>query len=225
MLEDCPISVQKFQIALVEDNSDLRNMLSGHFQRSPQFECVFSCDTVEKFIKYYRDFIQIDVLLLDLNLYGKSSADELPKLRKLLPQTKIIIFSVDDDELSVKRTFAFSADGYLTKDLMPDELEHKLSEMLLASKPAVSERIVKRLIENVKSRPDLPIIKHELSKMEEAILLQVIQGNNNSRIADIINISVNGIKYHIKNLNRKLDAHNRAELIAKGSLLLKRSSN
>lgn len=212
---------RRYQVAIVEDDYSVRSLLTGHFSKSTFFDCIFSCDTVEKLLRYYDEYIRIDILILDLNLYGKNSSDDLPKLRKLLPTTKIIIYSVNDDELNVKRSFAFSADGYLTKDLLPDEIELKLIELIQLDNPAVSQRIVYKLIENIRSNPTTRLMDNSFSAMEQAVLRRIIQGDNNIKIAQVLNVSVNGIKYHIKNLNKKLQTQNRAELIAKGRIVLK----
>lgn len=208
----------KFKIAIIEDNGEIREILTDHFRRSKQFECILSCDTVDKFVKYYRGFMQIDILLLDLMLYGTSSVTELPKLRRLVPDMKIIIHSVIDTETMVKRTFALSADGYITKELPPELLEDKLFAFLNNEAPAVSPKVVNRLIEAARGSGVSSTV--DLSPVEKAIVTHIIEGHDNESIGQLMDMGVNGVKYHIKRINKKFNTKNRVQLISRGKQLL-----
>lgn len=211
------LGATKFKIAIIDDNSDIRELLTDHFRKSKQFECVLSCDSVDKFVKYYRSFIQIDVLLLDLMIYGTPSVNDLPRLRRLAPDMKIVVHSVIDTETMVKRTFALSADGYITKDLTPDMLEDKLFAFMTNQAPAVSPSIVHRLIEAARGSSILPSI--DLTPVERAVVLYIIEGYDNDSIANFLDMGVNGVKYHIKRINKKFNTKNRVQLISKGKQL------
>lgn len=75
-------------IAIIEDNLELRKALSDYFAQSTRVECVIAVDTVEKFIKFHRDFLQIQLILLDVCLYEQSGIQGIPLIRQREPKPK-----------------------------------------------------------------------------------------------------------------------------------------
>lgn len=79
-------------------------------------------DTVEKFLKFHRDFLDVQLLLLDINLYRQSSIPDIPRLRQLLPEAEIIMFTVADDYDTMFQAICNGDTGYLLKEISLQEL-------------------------------------------------------------------------------------------------------
>ena len=86
-----------FNVAIIEDDLILRRALSDYFERSTQIDCVLAVDTVEQFIKFHRDFLNIHLVLLDVNLYDRSSIPDIPMIQEREPEAEIIMYTVMDD--------------------------------------------------------------------------------------------------------------------------------
>jgi len=112
----------KYNIAIIEDDLETRQLLSDHFAKSGRVQCVLVVDTVEKFIKFYRDFFNIHLILLDLRLYDKSGIDGIPLILSREPKAEIVMFTSVDDYDAIFKAICNGATGYLLKDLLPAEL-------------------------------------------------------------------------------------------------------
>ncbi len=200
-----------YNIAIVEDSLDIRRELSDYFNDSDRINCVLVVDTVEKFIKFHRDFMEIDLVLLDIILYNKSGIEGIPMIRQRLPLAEIVMFSVLEDKEAVLQAVCYGATGFLNKDLSPTELENKLAHLLdTRSGSLLSLKAAKNLIEYFQSPAIFTAM--DLSEQELGIMRMLADGFSYQAIADTLSLTLNGVRYHIKNIYRTLNINSRQEL-------------
>jgi response regulator of citrate/malate metabolism len=72
--------MRKYNFAIIEDNIEIRKSISDYFAQSNLLDCVMAVDSVEKFLKYHRDFLEIKLVLLDVMLGSQSSIYNIPPL-------------------------------------------------------------------------------------------------------------------------------------------------
>lgn len=148
-----------------------------------------------------------DVLLLDVELPGMSGIDALPKLKKLIPDTYILILTVYEQEEKIFRALGNGASGYLTKNTPPEKIIDAIHEVMEGGGP-MSAHIARMVISSFKRNEQTP-----LTRRETEILEQIATGKSRKRIADELFIDLETVKSHIKNIYHKLDVHSKADAI------------
>src|SRR5690606_3554180 len=148
-----------------------------------------------------------DVLLLDVELPGLSGIDSLPKLKKLIPDTYILILTVYEQEEKIFRALGNGASGYLTKNTPPEKIIDAIHEVMEGGGP-MSAHIARMVIGSFKRNEESP-----LTKRETEILEQIATGKSRKRIAEELFIDLETVKSHIKNIYHKLNVHSKADAI------------
>lgn len=196
------------QVAIVEDDPQIRQLLQLVIDGSPGFYCqqVFEdCITAMAELKDNRP----DILLLDIDLPKMSGLEGIGKLLKIIPDLTIVMLTVHEDDESIFEALCSGAIGYLVKGLPPDQLLLSLKEAHAGGAPmsGVIARKVVRFFHQENSSP--------LSDRETEVLKLLCKGENYKTIASQLFISSNTVKAHIKKIYSKLHVNTRAEAVAK----------
>ena len=156
--------------------------------------------------------LELDLILLDMNMPGMDGLETIRQLRAAGVEARIVIFSVSDDHANVLAALREGADGYLLKDMEPEEL---ISQIRLAAlgKLALSPELTRVLAEAIRDRPKpghgVPM--SSLTKRERDVLRLIAKGQTNKMIARKLEISEGTVKVHVKNLLHKLGLRSRVE--------------
>lgn len=152
-----------------------------------------------------------DLILLDLNMRGLSGLDTLKALKATDLDARVIILTVSDSEEDVVAALRAGADGYLLKDMEPEDV---LNSLRAAARGRVA------LGEGVGSILAVAL-RHEsaprsadsvrLTEREREILSLIAAGYSNKLIARELKIAEGTVKVHVKHLLRKLDLDSRVE--------------
>ncbi|NUO02755.1 MAG: response regulator transcription factor [Saprospiraceae bacterium] len=208
--------LNKYNIAIVEDDLITRQVLSDHFATSERLQCVLIVDTIEKFLRFHRDFFNLHLVLLDIRLYDKSGIDGIPSIRAREPEAEIVMFTAVDDYDAVFRAVCNGATGYLLKDLPPHELENRIIETLDSGGALLSPSVAKRIVRYFNPGIQTGNPETKLTHQESTVVRLLTDGFTYEAIAGQMGISINGVRYHVKNVYRKLHVKSRAELMRKG---------
>ena len=155
-----------------------------------------------------------DVILMDLNMPVYSGHDAILEIKKLDINTKILVLSVDGDERNVATAFRNGADGYVVKDIVPEEL------FAVIKKAVAGERYVcdfafyikREWIPSTISIIDEPKLSIELTEREKEVLDLVIQGMTNEEIGEAIAMSAGRARNIVAELISKFMVKNRTQL-------------
>lgn len=148
-----------------------------------------------------------DVMLLDIELPGISGVEAIPKLKKLLPETHILILTVYEQEALIFKALGNGAAGYLTKNTPHDKIVAAIHEVMEGGGP-MSANIARMVISSFKRNESTP-----LTRRETEILEQIATGKSRKRIAEELFIDLETVKSHIKNIYHKLNVHSKADAI------------
>jgi DNA-binding NarL/FixJ family response regulator len=195
-------------VAVVEDDSEIRNMLSLIIDRSPGFYCKQTFNDCESAIESI-SISPADVVLMDIHLPGMSGIEGVKRLKGKLPQTDFIMLTIQEDDDSVFNSLCAGATGYLLKETAPADLLNSIKEVRLGGSP-MSPSIARRVITSFK-----PSVENPLSKRETEILEKLCEGENYKSIADSLFISGHTVRAHIKSIYRKLQVNSRGEAVNK----------
>ncbi len=152
-----------------------------------------------------------DLILLDLNMQGMDGLETLRALRAMDITAKIIMLTVSDNDADVINCIRAGADGYLLKDMDPEEIIDKVKAATLG-KMAISDRLTEVLATALrKPDKDRTDLLSTLTSRELEILNRIAQGLSNKMIARELDISDGTVKVHVKHLLKKLNMRSRVE--------------
>jgi DNA-binding NarL/FixJ family response regulator len=158
----------------------------------------------EEAIERFRQF-RPDVTLMDLRLPDRSGIDALIAIRAECPEAKIVMLTTFEGDAEIHRAMEAGARGYLLKN-MPRRTIVDLIRKVHAGKTVVPPEVAANLVEH---------LGHEaLSKREIDVLQKVAGGNRNIDIAELLFISEETVKGHVKHIMEKLGAKDRTEAVA-----------
>ena len=207
-----------FNIAIIEDDLILRRALSDYFQQSAQIDCVIAVDTVQQFIKFHRDFLNIQLVLLDVLLYDQSSIPDIPMIQEREPDAEIIMYTIMDDTDTIFQALSNGATGYLMKDPDLQQLEEDLLLTLRGEGATLNPHIAKKIIQYFTPITQKQITTDDnerLSEKESLVTTLLRDGASYQEIAQLLGISIDGVRYYIKRIYRKLQIKSRGGLIKK----------
>ena len=153
-----------------------------------------------------REAGEVDTLILDLRCPGLTCISQLAELRQQLRRTTLIVVSMVDDPALIEQVMALGADGFIGKNIAPDEI----GQALLAIRNG--EVLVKFAPSGL-----LPLDTHTLTTRQQEVLRLIAQGKTNKEIAKVLDISPFTVRIHVSSLLRTLDVPSRAAAAVKYS--------
>lgn len=207
----------KLKIAIIEDNPEYANRYKGYVGSSAFMECVGTAGSVENFMKYIHNFADLDILLLDIELPGMSGIQAIPKIKSKLPAVNIVMLTSFSDDETVFQAIRSGAMGYLLKDCTQSELQRLLIEVPDGGSP-ISPSIARKII-NYFSPPKATFMgskgEDPLTKTERLVVHNLVKGLTYQEIADQMEVSINSVRHHVKNIYKKLQVQSRNKLLDK----------
>lgn len=198
------------RIALTDDHEIVREGLKKIITKQSDMQVVAEASSAEE-LNAILDEQQIDLLMLDISMPGKSGLDFVVEVKNRFPKIKVLIFSIYPDEKFAKRAINIGADGYISKNAKPSEIINAIRKIEKGGKYVKTELMEEFLFRPAKSAGMLP---HEiLSNREFEVLRLLAQGSKITQIADSLGLSVNTIASYKTRLQDKLNLKSTAELI------------
>jgi len=155
-----------------------------------------------------------DVVLLDIGLPGTSGIEGTRMLRQARPELAILILTVYADEDHVFDAICAGAYGYLLKDTAPDRLLSAIREVAAGGAP-MSPEIARKVI-NSFQRTSLPPSKTDaLSGRETEVLSLLAAGHSYKTAASKLDLSIDTVRFHVRNIYDKLHVHSKSEAVAR----------
>jgi two-component system response regulator NreC len=154
-----------------------------------------------------------DVLLMDVSMPDMTGFDATRRIREFDSNVKVLILSMHDEEELVARCLEAGAAGYIIKDAPASQLLYAIETVYKGERylsPVVLKKVVAGYVKN-SQRPKTSYDR--LSAREREVLKLLAEGLSVKEIATRLNLSVKTVDVHKYNLMRKIDVHDRAELI------------
>jgi DNA-binding NarL/FixJ family response regulator len=201
-------------IAIVEDSLKIRSTLTQLIGGAPGFACVCACDSGEEALKQVPKHTP-DIVIMDIQLPDLSGIECTARLKRMLPETQVMIFTVYEDNDQIFQALKAGASGYLLKRTTPTEILEALTEIKGGGAPMSSEvarKVVQSFRQNAPTRsPEV----EQLSRREEEILGLLTQGYVAKEIAGKLSISYDTVRSHLKHIYEKLHVRSRTEAVIK----------
>jgi len=205
---------EKIQIALVEDHTDFRESMSTLLDLSNRFNCL-AFPTGVSFIEYLnREKNCPKVILMDINLPEKNGVECTQIIKKLYPESLILMCTVHEDDDKIFSALKAGASGYILKRAAIEEIFSAIDDLLAGGSP-MSGIIARRVGESFGPKNRAAENEYCLSARENEILDLLAKGSRLKEISDKLFISINTVRTHIRHIYEKLQVQSRVEALNK----------
>ncbi len=158
-----------------------------------------------------------DLVLMDIGMSPCNGLEATRLIKAELPETKIVIVTVSDDDDDLFEAIKSGAEGYLLKDMSEEELGRTLTG-IAAGEPALSPGLAAKILDEFARLSRDGATKGAesdgLTPREREVLELVVTGATNREIAAALYISENTVNFHMKHILAKLHLKNRAQAVA-----------
>jgi DNA-binding NarL/FixJ family response regulator len=198
------------RVLIVDDHPVTRDGLRSALSTSDEVEIVGEAKSGEEAVERVKELTP-DVVFMDVRMPGISGIQATKDIRRILPETKIILFTVEESRTAIADAIRAGVSGYLLKDVSAGELI-QAAKLAIEGKAVIHPTLTRAFIEEVQyveNRPDTP-----LSRRESQILQKVAYGATTKEVAHDLGISPHTVKTHLERIFEKLGANDRAQAVA-----------
>jgi DNA-binding NarL/FixJ family response regulator len=200
-------------VAIVEDDETIRDGIQEYLRIQDNFLCDIAEDSVEKLLKRIDHDDLPEVVLMDIGLPGMSGIHGIKILKGRYPELNIVMLTVFADAHRIFESLCAGASGYLLKNTPLSEIKRSI-EVLYSGGSPMSPEIARKVIEYFNPK-DLNHYESPLTRKEHEIVSGLVEGLSYKLIARKMNVSIDAVRFHIKNIYKKLHVHSKGEVISK----------
>ncbi len=203
------------KVIIVEDNNTIREGLKLLIDGTDGYKCVANYSICEDLLSEVKT-LEVDVILMDIDLPGISGIEGMKRLKEISPDYTILILTIYDENELIFEALCAGASGYLVKKTPPAKLLEAIKEANEGGAPMTSN-IARKVVDFFQKTQ--PIQKKEesilLTKREKEVLTGLVDGSSYKAIADLLNISLDTVRFHFRNIYKKLHVHSQSEAVVK----------
>ena len=198
------------RVMIVDDHPVTRDGLRSALMSSGEVEIVGEAASGEQAVHAVKE-VAPEVIFMDVRLPGISGIEATRQIMAMAPETKVILFTIEESRAALADAMRAGVSGYLLKDVSADELV-QAAKLAMEGKAVIHPTLTRAFIEEaqyVDHRTDTP-----LSRRESQILQKVAYGATTKEVAHDLGISPHTVKTHLERIFEKLGANDRAQAVA-----------
>lgn len=200
------------RIAIVEDETDTREMLVNLISDYEGYSCVSAYKNAEEALNNI-PLLEVDVVLVDIHLPGKSGISLIEQLKSLVPKTQFMVCSSLEDSSHIFSALKAGATGYISKTTSSEKIIQAIYELHLGGSP-MSSQIARKVVASFQEHK---VVKNDsckdLTNREFEVLELLSKGYRYKEIGNKLFISVETVRKHINNIYRKLQVNSAIDAI------------
>ncbi|MBL0340816.1 MAG: response regulator transcription factor [Bacteroidetes bacterium] len=200
------------QVGIVEDEKQIHSAISSLINGSEGFSCIHVFENAEEAISVIPT-LELDVVLMDIHLPGKSGIECVAILKPLCPKTQFMMFTSFEDTESVFKALKAGATGYLTKTTQPTKILDSITDVYRGGSP-MSSHIARKIVTSFQVEDNNKELQ-KLSLREKEVLDLLSKGLRYKEIADQLFLSTETVRTHIRNIYEKLQVNSRTDALNK----------
>lgn len=201
------------KVSIVEDDEEVRHNLAVLLNGSEGYTCVSTHRSTEEAVVGIPRHLP-DVVLMDINLPRQSGVECVRQLKAQLPQLQFLMLTMYEDADLIFSSLAAGASGYLLKRTSPAKLLEAIDEVHRGGAP-MSSKIARIVVQHFQSRKGPAPETSSLSPREREVLDLLAKGHRYKEIADLLSISFDTVRAHLRNIYDKLHVRSRTEAVVK----------
>jgi DNA-binding NarL/FixJ family response regulator len=200
-------------VAIVEDDDELRSLMTEFLKSTDDLICVASFDRAEDLVKNFRS-LSIDVVLMDISLPGMSGIQCVSQLKPLKPSVQFLMCTTHTEPEKTFDSLCAGATGYLLKTAPPEQMFAAIRDIHAGGSPKSAEiaRIVVSSFPNKKQNTEL---LQSFTTREQEILHALAKGYSYKEIAAQLYISIETVRTYLRKIYEKLQVHSKVEALNK----------
>jgi len=204
------------RILLVDDHEIAREGAAALISAQPGWEVCGMAETGRQAIKRATE-LRPDIIVMDLLMPDLNGLDAARQIKKVLPQTEILVLSGHEDSKLIKPAFDSGIRAYIFKSQARAHLVPAITA-LLAGKPYLTPRVAEVLFHRLDEQRPADAAKSSriepmLTGREREVVQMLAEGRSNKQIAEVLKISIKTVETHRASIMRKLSTENLSDLI------------
>lgn len=203
----------EIRILLVDDHAVVRSGLRMLLQAQPDMSIVGEAETGREAVQMVRR-LQPDVVLMDVQMPDMNGIEATKKIKEMKGDTAVLALTMHEDDQYFFEMLRAGASGYIPKRAAPDELVSGIRTVSAGQVflyPSLAARLVQSYLGASDSEDSPPL--EALTPREQEVLTHIAEGLTNPEIAELLVISAKTVDRHRENIMRKLNLHNRVDLV------------
>lgn len=204
---------QPIRVAVIDDAPEVRSAIRTLLGRNPDTTCAGTYDGILPALSGLLTD-PADIVLVDLRMPGIDGGSGIPMLRGLFPSTQFLVLTMFHEDDDIFRALANGANGYLLKSDAPEALLSAILDVHAGGSP-MSPAIARRVVQTFQKKPSNSPNEPVLSDRELSILSLLRAGRGYKGAAADLNLSLDTVRSHVRNIYQKLRVHSLIEALAK----------
>lgn len=201
-------------IVLIDDQAIVRAAFKSLLNSIVRFKVVGDTGDARTGVELVTQ-LRPDVAVLDITMAGMSGLDAIAPIKRASSRTKVLMASQHEGMKFVQQALQSGADGYLSKDSEPEELNLAIDSIVRGDSylsPKVASGFMARAVRGEIPQAEEASALAVLTPREREVFQLLALGKANKEVAAVLELSLGTVKKHRENLQRKLDCHSAAEL-------------
>ena len=205
----------KIKLMLADDHAVVRSGLRMLLEAQPDMEIVGETENgLETVMR--AQAIKPDIILMDVEMPGMNGIEATREIKLILPETAVLALTMYEDEQYFFEMLKVGASGYVPKRAAPDELVNAIRTVYRGGVylyPSLAAHLVQDYLQKDEAAADDDRPQNDLTPREIEVLTLIAEGFTNAEIAQELVISIKTVDRHRENIMRKLNMHNRIDLV------------
>lgn len=206
------------KIAIIDDNNFLIKSVKDKLSFFDDIQITFSANDGLQAMEKLELKPNIDLILMDIEMPNCNGIQAVNLVKKKNPAIKVIMLTVFDNDENIFQSIQAGADGYLLKEISPQELYDAIQQTLAggaAMTPSIALKTLNLLRNPIQVGESISNEEINLSKREIDVLEQISSGLTYTEIAENLYISPSTVRKHIENIYKKLQVNSKLEAVDK----------
>ncbi|MBK8053953.1 MAG: response regulator transcription factor [Saprospiraceae bacterium] len=205
--------MDKIKVSIYEDNAGLREILVSIVKSSDEFLLMGDYGHCRNIIQNIQDDPP-DVIIMDINMPGKSGIEGVLELKSKFPQVEVIMNTMFDDDDKIFQALKAGATGYLLKKSDMTTILNSIKEVYNGGAP-MTPSIARRVLQLPFDKNKEKVPHFDLTERELQILQFMAKGMSYKMVAHEMTLSLDTIRTYIKSIYKKLHVHSVTEAVHK----------
>ena len=201
-------------LLLVDDHSLIRAGVRALVLDLPGYAVIGEANDGSQLLDMVQQ-LSPDIVLLDISMKQTGGLEALQQLKRIRPQSKVLILSMHTDPALIMQALESGAHGYLLKDTTATELEHALEALRNNERylsPAIAHTVINQALTRTQKNPE-PADSHNLTARQLEILRLIVRGKSTREIANGLGLSVKTVETHRSQIMKRLQIYDVAGLV------------